>query len=52
MHRKFFLTLAVAVVAFLALGTVSAAPAGDALTIPTGFQRWYLVNLKLEQTNP
>jgi Cytochrome P460 len=43
MARKFFLPLAV-VVAFLAFGTVFGAPAGDELTIPAGFQHWYLVN--------
>ena len=43
MSRRFFGPLAVAV-AFLALGTVFAAPAGDELTIPAGFQHWYLVN--------
>jgi hypothetical protein len=42
LHSKSFLTQAV-VVALLALGTVSAAPAGDKLTIPA-FQHWYLVN--------
>jgi hypothetical protein len=44
MHRNFFRTLAVSVVAVLALGTVFAAPAGDRLTIPVGFEHWYLVN--------
>jgi hypothetical protein len=43
LHRTFSLTNAVVVVALLALGTVSAAPAGDKLTIPA-FQHWYLVN--------
>lgn len=44
MHRKVVPTLAVVVVAFLVLGNVSAAPAGDSLTIPAGFHHWYLVN--------
>jgi hypothetical protein len=43
MSRKFLFPLA-AVVVFFALGTVFAAPAGDELTIPAGFQHWYLVN--------
>jgi hypothetical protein len=44
MRRNFFRTLAVSVVAVLALGTVFAAPAGDRLKIPAGFEHWYLVN--------
>ena len=32
------------VVAGLAIGSVSAAPAGDGLAIPAGFDHWYLVN--------
>jgi hypothetical protein len=44
MRLNFFRTLAVSVVAGLALGTVFAAPAGDRLTIPVGFEHWYLVN--------
>jgi Cytochrome P460 len=44
MHRTPFPTLIVVVVAFLAFGTVFAAPAGDALKIPADFQHWYLVN--------
>jgi Cytochrome P460 len=43
MSRKFVLPIAAAV-AFLVLGTVFAAPAGDELKIPAGFQHWYLVN--------
>jgi len=44
MRRSFFRSLVVSVVAFLAFGTVFAAPAGDQLTIPVGFEHWYLVN--------
>src|SRR5471032_452292 len=44
MRRNFFRSLAASVVAVLALGTVFAAPAGDRLTIPAGFEHWYLVN--------
>jgi hypothetical protein len=44
MRLNFFRTLAISVVAGLALGTVFAAPAGDRLTIPVGFEHWYLVN--------
>jgi hypothetical protein len=44
MRRNVFRTLAVSTVAVLALGTVFAAPAGDRLTIPAGFEHWYLVN--------
>ena len=32
------------VLAAVAVGTLSAAPAGDTLTIPAGFDHWYLVN--------
>ncbi|MEO8076398.1 MAG: cytochrome P460 family protein [Acidobacteriota bacterium] len=32
------------VVAGLAIGSISAAPAGDGLKIPAGFDHWYLVN--------
>ncbi len=44
MRRNLFRTLAVGVVAVLAFGTVFAAPAGDGLTLPVGFEHWYLVN--------
>jgi hypothetical protein len=43
MSRRVLLPVA-AIVALLALGTVYAAPAGDELMIPVGFQHWYLVN--------
>ena len=51
LHRNLFLTNAVVVAAFLALGTVSAAPAGDPLTIPA-FQHWYLVNSMIVTNEP
>jgi hypothetical protein len=44
MHRNFFSVWAAVGVAYLAFGTLSAAPAGDTLAIPAGFERWYLVN--------
>jgi Cytochrome P460 len=44
MRTSFFRTLAAVILAVLALGTVFAAPAGGELTIPAGFQHWYLVN--------
>lgn len=44
MRRKPFPTLAVVVVAVLAFSTAFAAPAGDELKIPAGFEHWYLVN--------
>jgi Cytochrome P460 len=44
MDRRVVPGLGAVLVATLAIGTVFAAPAGDALTIPMGFQHWYLVN--------
>ena len=44
MHHNFFLVRALVVVAFLVVGTVSAAPPVDKLAIPAGFEHWYLVN--------
>ena len=44
MRRNVSRSLAVSVVAVLALGTTFAAPAGDSLKIPAGFEHWYLVN--------
>jgi hypothetical protein len=43
MRRTSLLARAI-VVAGLAIGSVSAAPAGDGLAIPAGFDHWYLVN--------
>ena len=44
MPRISYVALAVTSVALLALGSVSAATGPPALTIPAGFQHWYLVN--------
>lgn len=43
MRRVFLLSFAI-VTAGLAIGLSSAAPADDRLTIPDGFDHWYLVN--------
>jgi hypothetical protein len=43
--RRNFLSVCVTVgVAFLAIATASAARSGDRLTIPAGFEHWFLVN--------
>ena len=44
MRRPSLLARAVVVIAFLVLGAIPAAPAGDGLAIPAGFDHWYLVN--------
>ena len=43
-RHYFLLAAATTVAAFVALATVSAAPAGGQLVIPAGFEHWYLVN--------
>ena len=44
MRRNLFRTLAVGFVAVFGFGAVFAAPAGDGLTLPLGFEHWDLVN--------
>jgi hypothetical protein len=44
MRHTHFAASAIVGVAVLALSTVSAAPPNDTLSIPAGFDHWYLVN--------